>query len=86
MQISLLHIIDKSMSAAYILFAMYLCPFLLSGYLPMDVVYMCALYVCPCGEPMRTGSVCLCALINNPTACMHLYVCMRVHGCTRASV
>lgn len=86
MQLFPVRILTKSISASYILFAMYLCPFLLSGYLSIDIIYMCALYVCLCEEPVKTGYVCLCALTSNPTAFMYLCVCMHVRGCTQASV
>jgi hypothetical protein len=86
MQIFLMHILTKSISAPCILFSVYLCPFVLSGYASVDVVYMCALYVCLCGVPMKMGYVCLCVRINNPSVCMYLCACMCARGCTRARV
>lgn len=78
MQKFLMHILIKSISSPCILFLMYLCPFMLSGYVSVDIVYMCALYVCLCGEPMEMGYACLRARINNPLyACV--CVCVHVH-------
>lgn len=78
------HAYVKSLSAPRVFCFKRICVVSCFLALCLNVVYMCALYVCLYGEPMKMSYVCLCACISNSSACMYLCACMYIHGCTRA--